>query len=284
MRTNFFYVVPLLAFFAIFTLIPAFWAFGISLQEYKIVGESKFVGLQNYSMLIQDPLFWNAFKNTILFVIVTVPGQIAPALLVASLLNQKIRGVIAFRTMYYIPVITSWVVVSVVWEWIFAGGPYGLANSSLMGAGIIHEPIAWFGSAATALPLLMSLSIWKGIGWSMVIFLAALQAVPQHLYDAAKVDGARTWRTFRTVTLPAISPVVAMVVALLTIGAFTTFSSVYVITQGGPLNSTEVLYTYMYKNAFTFLNFGYAAAIVFAMLPIMLGINLLQIKFLSKRE
>lgn len=277
-------MVPLLLFVVVFTFIPAIWNFNISLQDYKILGESEFVGLQNYSRVLGDPLFWNAFKNTVFLALVIVPGQVLFGLFFASLLNERVRGVNVFRFLYFIPVIVSWVIVSVVFKWIFAGGPSGLANYSLLSMGVIGQPVNWFGTVATAMPTVMLLHIWKGIGWSTIILLAAMQAVPQSLYDAAKVDVASGWKKFRHITLPFISPVLAIVTVLVTGGAFTSFTAMYVITQGGPLHSTEVITTYMYKNAITFLDFGFAAAMVFFVLPIILGISFLQIKILAKPQ
>ena len=264
-------------------MIPAIWGFTISLQDYKLVGEAKFIGLQNYSRVIGDPLFWNAFKNTVVFSLVVVPGQIVLGLLFAYLLTEKIRGRGIFRTIYFIPVLTSWAIVSLVWMWIFAGTRSGLVNSVFLGTGIINAPVPWLGSASTAMLVLMLLYIWKGLGWSMLIFLAAMQAIPESLYESAKIDATNWWRRFRHITLPLIAPTIGVVTALVTGGAFIgSFTPIYIITRGGPLGSTETIATYMYKNSITFMDLGYGAAIAYFVLPICLLIAFIQIKSLSR--
>ena len=269
--------------FGIFTWIPAIWGFSISLQDYKLVGESTFIGFQNYWRVVEDPLFWNALKNTVVLTLVIVPGQVILGLLFASLLNEKIRGEGAFRTIYFIPVMTSWTIVSLVWMWIFASARYGLVNSVLWPFGIITEPVPWLGSTSTAMPTLMLLWIWKGLGWTMLIFLAAMQAIPESIYESAKIDAANWWRTFRHITLPSIAPTIGIVTALVTGGAFIgSFTPIYIITQGGPLGSTETIATYMYKHSVQFMNLGYGTAITYFVLPICLLIAFIQIRSMGR--
>ena len=218
-----------------------------------------------------------------MFALVVIPGQVIFGLFFAFLLTEKIRGKNVFRIIYYIPVVTSWVIVSVIWKWIFAGDRYGLVNSFFLTTEIINSPISWFGSIKTALLTMMFLWIWNGIGWSMLIFLAAMQAIPTSIYESAKIDAASWWKRFRHITLPLIAPTIAIVTALVTGGALIgSFTPMYVITHGGPLNSTETICTYMYKNAIAFLDLSYGAAIVYFVLPICLIVAFVQIKFLSK--
>lgn len=283
-RTNFLFILPVLILFGIFTFGPALWGFNISLHDYKLVGESPFIGFQNYGRVIGDPLFWNAFKNTIIFALVVIPGQIILGLFFAFLMTEKIKGRGIFRTIYFIPVLTSWAIVSLVWMWMFAGTRSGLVNSVLWTTGLIAAPIPWLGSTSTAMPTLMLLWIWKGLGWSMLIFLAAMQTIPESIYESAKIDAAGWWRRFRYITLPSIAPTVAIVTALVTggalIGSFTPF---YIMTKGGPLGSTETIATYMYKHGVQFMDLGYGAAIVYFVLPICLLIAFIQIRSLSRR-
>lgn len=269
--------------FGIFTWIPAIWGFNISLQDYKLVGESTFIGLQNYGRVLGDPLFWNAFKNTVVLTLAIVPGQVVLGLLFASLLTEKIRGKGVFRTIYFIPVLTSWAIVSLVWMWIFAGTRSGLVNSVLLTSGVIAGPVPWLGSTSTAMLTLMLLWIWKGLGWTMLIFLAAMQAIPESIYESAKIDAANWWRKFRHITLPSIAPTVGIVTALVTGGAFIgSFTPIYIITKGGPLGSTETVATYMYKQSIQFMDLGYGAAIIYFVLPICLLIAFIQIRSMSR--
>lgn len=276
------FLLPSLIFFTLFVFYPIAWSFRLSFFEWKVFNE-QFVGFQNYVRVLNDPFFWNAFKNTLLYVIVTVPGQIIFALFFAVILNEKIKGRGIFRTIYYIPVVTSWAVVSTVWKMMLDPGKYGFINYILLSIGAINKPISWLGTPGLAMLPIMALCIWKGIGWSMVIFLAALQTVPTVLYDVAKIDGANRWNRFRHITLPLISPTIAMVTALLTIGAFNIFPQVYILTGGGPIGTTDSLLTHQYRQSFSSLDFGYGTAMGYLILPIILSINILQIKYLSKR-
>jgi multiple sugar transport system permease protein len=187
-----------------------------------------------------------------------------------------------FRTLYYVPVITSWVVVSLLFRYLFITDG-GLVNWTLTdGIHLTDHNISWLGDRWTALAAVSILGIWKGIGWSMVIFLAALQAVPRELHEASAVDGANAWRRFRAVSLPAIRPVVAFVTILLVIGGFNVFTSVFLITAGGPNDETQVLLTYMYRQAFTFLDFGYASSISFILTAIVFVLSLAQLRLFRR--
>jgi len=205
---------------------------------------NEFVGLSNYVKLFHDDKFYTALINTLKYVIVTVPGQMIIGLLIAVLLTRGLKGQTFFRLLYYLPVITSWVVVSVLFQYLFAtrGG-------------------LWLAQENTAMIPIYVLGIWKGIGWSMLIFLAGLQGIPKQLYEAARIDGANGWMLLRKITIPMLRPVIAFQTVMLTIGGFNVFLSVYVITGGGPRNSTQVLSSYMFKEAFDYFHFGYGAAI-----------------------
>jgi multiple sugar transport system permease protein len=180
-----------------------------------------------------------------------------------------------FRALYYLPVVTSWVVVSLLFHYLF------MTDGGLVNWAIGHR-VDWLGGRWTALTAISLLGIWKGVGWSMVIFLAALQGVPAELKEAAAVDGANAWRRFRAVTLPAIRPVVGFVAVMLVIGGFNVFISVFLITGGGPLDETQVLLTYMYRQAFTFLDFGYGSAISFSLTLIVLVLSIVQLRLFRR--
>ena len=186
-----------------------------------------------------------------------------------------------FRTLYYLPVVTSWVVVSLLFRYLFITDG-GLVNWILHDNLHLVHNIDWLGSRWSALATLSILGVWKGVGWSMVIFLAALQTVPRELYEAAAVDGARPWARFRAVSLPAIRPVVAFVVVLLVIGGFNVFTSVLLMTNGGPINETQVLLLYMYQQAFSYLDFGYGSSIAFTLTLVVFAFSLVQLRLFRR--
>jgi len=269
-------------FFAVFSLYPLIWSFRLSFFKWGVITE-EFVGLSNYAEVLGDPYFWKVFGNTIVYAATTVIGQIALGLLVAGMLTKIGKGRGFFSTTFYIPVITSWAVVAVVWKMMLGSDSYSFFNSILLQTNLISSPISWLGAPLTAKLSIIALCIWKGVGWAMIIFLAALQTIPERFYEMAKVDGLGVLGRFRKVTFPLISPVVGMVSALLLIGAFNIFPQVYVLTGGGPLGSTESLLTLQYREAFSFLHFGYASAMGYLLMPIILFVSILQIKAISKR-
>ncbi len=278
------FLAPGFVLFALVILYPIARALQISLHEWAIVPgiASEFVGLRNYTRALDDPIFWRALVNTGFYMAVTVPVQIVLGLAAAVLLDARMPGRIFFRTLYYIPVITSWVVVSLLFRYLFITDG-GLVNWTLTdGIHLTDQNISWLGGRWTALAAVSILGIWKGIGWAMVIFLAALQAVPHELHEASAVDGAGAWGRFRTVSLPAIRPVVAFVTILLVIGGFNVFTSVFLITAGGPNDATQVLLTYMYRQAFTFLDFGYASSISFILTAIVFVLSLAQLRLFRR--
>jgi multiple sugar transport system permease protein len=270
--------------FAAAILYPIARAFQISLHEWAIVPgiASEYVGLDNYRRAFDDPIFWKALENTGFYMAATVPAQIALGLTAAILLDARMPARGLFRVVYYLPVVTSWVVVSLLFRYLFLTDG-GLVNWTLTdGAHLADENVSWLGDRWTALTAISILGIWKGVGWSMVIFLAALQGVPPELKEAAAVDGANAWRRFRAVSLPAIRPVLAFVTILLVIGGFNVFVSVFLITGGGPGDETEVLLTYMYRQAFTFLDFGYGASISFVLTGIVFVLSLVQLRLFRR--
>jgi len=284
MMAAYLFLLPGFALFALVILYPIVRAFQISLYHWAIAPglPSQWVGLGNYTRELHDPIFWRGLVNTGFYMAVTVPAQIAIGLAVAVLLDARIPGRAAFRTLFYLPVITSWVVVSLLFRYLFItdGGLFNwVLHDSLHVTG--HN-IDWLGQRWTALTAIAILGVWKGIGWSMVIFLAALQGVPRELKEAAAVDGANAWNRFRAVSLPAIRPVVAFVTVMLVIGGFNVFISVFLITNGGPLDETQVLLTYMYRQAFTFLDFGYGSAISFTLTLIVFALSIAQLRLFRR--
>lgn len=283
-RAAYLFLAPGFALFALVVLYPIVRAFQISLYQWSIVPAvaSHYLGLHNYSRAIHDPVFWRALVNTGFYMAVTVPAQIVLGLGAAVLLDAKLPARGLFRTIYYLPVVTSWVVVSLLFRYLFITDG-GLVNWVLHDAlHVVDHNINWLGARWTAMSALSILGIWKGVGWSMVIFLAALQGVPKELHEAAAVDGAGAWRRFRAVSLPAIWQAVAFVTVMLVIGGFNVFTSVFLITGGGPIDQTQVLLTYMYREAFTFLDFGYGSALAFTLTFIVLILSLGQLRLFRR--
>jgi multiple sugar transport system permease protein len=278
------FLLPGYALFALVILYPIARAFQISLYHWSIAPglPSEYIGFANYSKAFHDPIFWRGLVNTGFYMAVTVPAQIAIGLAIAVLLDAKMPARAFFRTLFYLPVVTSWVVVSLLFRYLFLTDG-GLVNWFLHDSTHLSgHNVDWLGQRWTALIVISILGIWKGIGWSMVIFLAALQGVPRELKEAAAVDGANAWRRFRAVSLPAIRPVVAFVTVMLVIGGFNVFISVFLITNGGPLDETQVLLTYMYRQAFSFLDFGYGSAISFTLTTIVFVLSLAQLRLFRR--
>ena len=265
---------------------PMLQALWMSLHDWNVVPgvDSTFVGLGNYVRAGGDPVFWRALVNTVVYMGVTVPAQMALGLGAAVLLDRIARGRVLFRTLFYLPVVTSWVVVSLLFKYLF-NSQAGLVNYVLVDLlGAVDGNISWLQGRWTGMTVITLLGIWKGMGWSMLIFLAGLRGVPGELLDAAAVDGASPRQSFFRVTLPFLRPVVAFVTIMLVIGGFNVFISVFLLTGGGPSRQTEVLLTYMYDQAFGFLDFGYGAAIAYVLTAIVFGFSVLQMKLFRYGE
>lgn len=249
----------------VFVLYPLAKGVYISLFDYKMIkpSNSVFVGLDNYRKAFGDPNILVALRNTVLFALVTVPGQWAIGIVLATLINlQMVRFKVFFRLVYYLPVISSWIVVSYLFQFLFADGSTGIVNYLLTDVlHILGGPVAWLQNTWTANVVVWTVSVWKGVGWVMVMYLAALQAVPKSLYEAAQIDGAKGAASFLNITLPLMRPMTAYVVINLIVGAFQAFIQVFLITKGGPLDSTHLLNTYLFKHAFEYFDFGYGTAI-----------------------
>jgi multiple sugar transport system permease protein len=266
---------------------PIFMSLGITFFKWDNITLPHFVGGENWARLVQDPVFWKAFGNTCFFVGGVVPAMVVLSLLLAVLINRPLRGINVFRSLYFTPVVTSTVAVALVWTW-FYDGSYGVLNYSIEWVfGLFGkrapEPIAWLNNPTTALPAIMVMSVWKGMGYYMVIFLASLQGVPRHLYEAAEIDGAGTVKKFLHVTLPMISPVTLFVIIIATISSFQVFDQIFIMARGGgPANSTISLVYYLYLNAFDYLDMGYACAIGTSLFLIIMAVTAIQL-YLERR-
>jgi multiple sugar transport system permease protein len=277
------FILPGIALFLTWTIYPLVDAFVMSFFHWNLLTSSQFIGLENYQRALSDPVFWLALRNVVLFAVIAVPGQMVLGLGAALLLDQQLRFRSFFRTLFYLPVVTSWVVVSILFTYLYNGqaGPINYVLHDLLH--IIPSYVFWLGDPNTALPAIASLDIWKGVGWAAVIYLAGLQNIPRELYDAAMVDGAGRWQRFAHLTVPLLRPTVMFLAVMLTIGSFNTFIQVYIMTGGGPLHSTETVLTYMYTNAFNSLDLGYGAAISYLFTLLMFVISITQIRLLRRR-
>jgi len=280
------FLLPGLSLYLLWMVYPLGYEFYISFFDWKIMpGQtSQFVGLENYQRVLEDKTFWLSLENTVRYTVVTVIGQMVIGLALAVLVNRVFFAKRFFRAIYYLPVVTSWVVVSFLFQFIFSSHPGGLANYVLTELGVLSQPIAWMSETKTSWVIIYTLGIWKGIGWAMVIFLAALQGIPMELYEAASIDGAGEWSQFRRVTLPLIRRTTLFVLVALVIGGFQVFISVYLITGGGPLHRTEVMLSYMYDRAFDRLWFGYGAAISYILAAIVVFVSFVQMRFFRQTD
>jgi multiple sugar transport system permease protein len=282
--TPYLFLAPGYLVFATFMLYPLAQAVQISFYHWQLMPgrQSQFIGLANYAAVLHDPISWVALRNTVLYAIGTVPTQIVLGLIVAGLLDSITRLRVFFRTLYYLPVITSWVVVSILFKFIFSSNA-GFANYMLHDVlHVLPGYVGWLQEVPTALFVIGLLGVWKGVGWSMLIFLAALQSIPKDIREAAEVDGAGPITIYRRIIIPMIAPVILFVMVLLVIGSFNVFISVYLMTGGGPIHQTEVLLSYMYHQAFDYLDFGFGAALSNLLALLIIGLSVLQIRFLRR--
>jgi len=266
----------------VFFFLPVIAALFISFTDLDIyalgdLSKTRFIGFNNYLRLFEDPLFWTALKNTFYFVLVAGPLSIGISLSAALLLNSKlIRFKGLFRLTYFMPVVTTLVAVAIVWRFIYHP-KFGILNYLLSFLGL--NPIDWLGDPIWAMPAIILMSVWKSFGYNMIIFIAGLQNIPEHLYEAAVIEGANRWQQFKSITLPMLAPTTLFVSIITMIGFFQLFAEPYVMTQGGPLNKTLSIVYYMYQEGFRWWNMGYSAAIAFVLFFIILLGTLLQFKF-----
>jgi multiple sugar transport system permease protein len=275
------FLFPGMAFIGIWLIFPMCQAFWISLHDWNInPGQvSPFIGFDNYIKAATEPLFWSSLKNTSLYALVTTLGQLILGILVALLLDRIVHGKVIFRLSYFLPVITSWVVVSLLFRYLFNSSPAGFINYLLVETlHILPAPISWLNQVESAWVALYSLGIWKGVGFAMVIFLAALQTFPEECYSAASIDGASDLQSLRFITLPLLFPTIILVMVMLTIGAFQVYIPIALVTNGGPVHRTDVLLTYMYNLAFRDVNYGYANAISYILAVIIFSISQVQLR------
>jgi multiple sugar transport system permease protein len=264
----------------VFSVGPILFAFWLSFHEWNLLEPARpFVGLDNYRELAGDADFWRAIRNTTVYVLF-VPAGMAVALGLALFVNRRIPGVRIMRTILFLPYITSFVAISLVWRWMFQPD-VGLFNNLLGRVGIPPQP--WLSSPSSALPSLMLMSVWMYAGYMMVIFLAGLQNIPETLYESAKIDGAGPWRRFLHITLPMLRPTLLFILVTMVIFMFQVFTAVYVMTEGGPLHATDVVVYHVYRAAWEYLRMGYASAMAWVLFAIVFVITLIQFRWLGDR-
>lgn len=266
-------LLPNLVGFLMFLLLPVAATFAISFSSWNLTDSFNFNGVDNYKELFQDPVFSQVMGNTLYFTIVSVPIGIVISLLLAVFLNQKLRFIRFYRAAFFIPVISSMVAVSVIWQWIY-NPEYGLLNYALSWFGI--DGPAWLTDPHWAMPTVILTSVWKSLGFNLLIFLAGLQSISETYYEAADMDGAKWYSKFRHITLPLLSPTTFFVTVMSIINSFQVFDTVYLMTQGGPARSTSVLVYYIFQNAFQYFRMGYASAMAYVLFFIVLFITFIQ--------
>lgn len=275
---------PAAILFLVFLLVPIALAFGLAFTDTRLISPhpGRFIGVDNFTYMFGDPVFWASVRNTFYFAIVVVPVQAGLALVLAVLVNAKVRGTQFFRTVYFLPVVTSMVVVSLLWRFMYQRD--GLINQAL---GAItqgrFEPIDWLNDPHWALPAIMVMSVWQGVGFHMVIWLAGLQTIPPELYEASSLDGAGRWQQFWHVTWPGLLQTRTFILVTITIAAFSLFTQVSVMTQGGPLDSTTTVVYQAVRSGFTQLQTGYASAISLVFFVMVLSVSLIQRRLTRER-
>ena len=281
------FAAPALLVIGVFFGLPVLAALALSLTDFDLYALAapanlRFIGLDNYLDLLRTPMFWKALGNTVYFVVVGVPLSIAVSLAAALLLNAPVaRFKALFRTALFAPVVTTLVAVAVIWRYLFHTS-YGLVNWALGQVGI--APVDWLGDPRWAMPTIILFAVWKNFGYNMVIFLAGLQAIPQDLYEAARIDGASRWQQFLHITLPQLGPVLLVVGVITVSGYFQLFAEPYVMTRGDPLQSTVSVLYFMFEEGFKWWNLGRASAVAFLLFLIILGVTTLMLRLGRRKD
>lgn len=273
------FLLPSLLGFTLFNVIPIISSLGLAFTEWDLMTPIRFVGLDNFiSMFTDDPLFWPSLGRTLLYASMSIPLGIVTSLLLALAMNRPLKGIAIFRVIYFIPYVSSMIAVSMVWKWLY-NDQFGLINTFLSLVGLPTQ--SWLNDASLVIPSLVLMDVWKGAGFGMLIYLAALQGIPEQLYEAATVDGANAFQRFFKITLPLLGPAHFYMLVTGLIGGFQVFDSVYLMTQGGPGFATRVYAYNLYQTAFRQFQMGYASAMAWFLFFIIFAVTLLQFKRLG---
>jgi putative chitobiose transport system permease protein len=281
--TPYLFLAPALALIAVFVLYPIGAVVYYSFTSWDIVRPPVFIGLDNYQQLLGDPTFWQALTHSIVYLLVT-PTIIALSIVLAIIVNRKLRGIHIFRALYFVPAVSGSIAIGIAWRFLFDRN--GIINSILITLGVIHDPIAWLSDPGLVLPIAMLLTIWAGIGYYSVIFVAGLQNIPEELYDAAVIDGCSDFQKHWHVSLPGLRPQIAFVAVISSLAALKVFDEIYVLTNrtGGILDSATTIVFYLWKQAFVNEHAGYAAAIAMVLLVLTLIFSIVNVRLLERGQ
>ncbi|KIL49848.1 carbohydrate ABC transporter permease [Jeotgalibacillus soli] len=274
------FLVPILIHFAIFQLFPIAFSLYITFMKWPVIGTPEFIALDNWKAFFSDELAWKAVWNTVLFSLYYIVPTMALGLILALLINTEKKGTGFFKAVFFLPVVTSFVIISGIWAWLFRGTEEGMINRVLSVFGA--EPQLFLSNSSQALIVLAGLSIFKVCGSTMIYYYAGLKSIPHEFYEAAKIDGANGWHMFWRVTFPLLLPIHFYVAVITTIGSFQIFDSAYLLTQGGPNHSTTTLVYYLYREGFTNLRLGYASVLAYILFFIIFAISIIQRKYFGK--
>ena len=271
-KKGFLFILPALVGTFLFIIIPIFCSFGLSFTEWDLLNEIHFVGLSNYKSVFTEPEFLQILINTVVYAVSTTVFAVLIPLFIASIINNKIKGSEFFKTIYFLPFITPAVVIAIVWAWIFDPN-IGLVNT------LFHTHYTWLFSTKLAMPILIFVSVWKLIGYNIVLFLTGFSTIDKSVYEASKIDGATAYQTFFDITVPLLKPTIYFVTTVTAISSFQIFDLIYVMTQGGPNDSTNVIVYSIYKYAFEYFDIGKSCALAYILFAIILVLALVQKKF-----
>ena len=278
------FIAPGILMILVFTVFAIAFSFWISFHDWELVSPAKpFVGLDNYRDLADDPRFTKALVNTAYYTFVSVPLGMIVGLMLALLLNKEMRARSLFRTLFFVPSITPFVIAAIIWKWIY-NADFGLLNYYLEKLHLIDKPLLWLADPNLAMPAIILMSVWSGAGGTMLLYLAGLQGIPPELYEAAKVDGAGPFQRLRHITIPMLAPTTAFLFVVGVIGSFQIFVQIFVMTSGGPLDKTTTIAFYIYQTGFKFFDMGYAAAISYVLFAILLVFTILQFRLYRRYD
>ena len=274
------FLLPACSLVGALVIYPALQALWLSFTNFNMITPSHWVGADNYRRLAADPFFWSALRNSLLYLVVVVPVLVFVPIVIAVLVNRAIPGVRLFRALFYLPVVTSLVISSLIWKWVYE--EKGLLNYLLLKTGLVANPVAFLTDPANALLAVMAVTVWSGIGYYMVIYLDCLQAIPRNLYEVADVEGVTPLQQFLHITLPLLRPSMAVVAVMSSIAAMKVFEEIYVMTQGGPMDASKTLVYFIYETAFSEFEMGLASAAGMVLFAITLVLSLINLRLLRR--
>jgi multiple sugar transport system permease protein len=281
-RSAYLFVLPVFLLFLVFRFGPALASLVLSFADYEIGGKVTFIGTDNYRQLLNDSVFWKSVRVTAVYTALVMPLTTITALALALLLTKGLRATGIFRALFFLPYITSTVMAAIIWLWIYSPTDSGLLNGLLSVINV--GPIGWLQEQATVLPALAIMSTWKGFGYSMMIFVAGILAIPEMYHEAAQIDGASWWQRFTQITLPLLQPIIFFVLVIETIASFQVFDAVYVMTSGGPAQASFTLVYMLYNEGFQYFNFGYASAIGMFLFAAIFVIAMIQRRLVGRSD